>query len=269
MRLTLIPLTLVMFSCVKKDEKSEATTMIAYGSEVKTDEAVARATVALVEPSLSPGQEWFPYCSGTLIDRSIVVTAAHCVVGREEVQLLFGLGTLSKPLMGQGTFIAHPSYGAEYNESLTFDIALIKLGQPAPAPMQAVAIASLGEYKVGDEVLLAGYGDVVDPKYGQTQINPGKLYKAGSKIIDIFNPGDEDIREDYENWGLISYKSDNGKSGACSGDSGGPMFIVRQGTLKVIGATAGGYGSCGAQGMYTHLNFYETWIKETREALSR
>ena len=55
----------------------------------------------------------------------------------------------------------------------------------------------------------------------------------------------------------------NGDTDACTGDSGGPLLVERNGRWTVIGVTSFGVG-CGSDvfpGVYTNVAKYITWIK--------
>jgi secreted trypsin-like serine protease len=264
-----LAMMLVILGCSRASSERQSSGLdIAGGKLVKNDDAVAAATVALVERDREHADKWVIICSGTLIATDIVITAAHCIDGdRAEVQ--FRPQESASPLVISGRTLKHESYGDPYNEKFSFDLALIKLESPAPATMRPVPRAQKEEYQVGDTVILAGYGMITDPVTGQPQGNEKLLYQARTQIKDIFASGDQDLRDDYENWGLITFRSKDGTSGACAGDSGGPMFIKKEGKLKVIGATAGGLKQdCDSAGWYTNLEFYADWIDQGIHKLS-
>jgi secreted trypsin-like serine protease len=164
----------------------------------------------------------------------------------------------------------HESYNKEYNEKYSFDLALIKLDGPVPAFARPLPVAKQEEFRVGDAVTLAGYGDVAYPiKVGnQLILGPVKsgitntLNSTVTTIVDIFTRNDVDLRDDMFFYGLITFKSADQLSGACAGDSGGPMLIDVNGRLKVVGIGNGGWKQCDSSGWYTNLDFYREWLLE-------
>jgi len=49
-------------------------------------------------------------------------------------------------------------------------------------------------------------------------------------------------------------------TGTCSGDSGGPLMIQRPGGWRVAGLTSYGDADCMDYGVYTDVDYYESWI---------
>jgi secreted trypsin-like serine protease len=252
-------LSLLFLSCVTP-KSQDSSPKITGGNLVSPDDPIARATVALVEKDRQNPQRWFVICSGTLVSRNLVITAAHCIDDEKNITIQFlGLGQ-ERDKTHQGTGIKHADYGKPYNETFSFDLALVRLNQPAPSSMVPVPIAKKGEFQINDSVILAGYGVTSVLASPESDNNKGFLYQAQSKIVDVFSSSDRDVREDLENWGLITYSSPDTKAGGCIGDSGGPMFIKKSGQLKVIGASAGGDNRCNSTGKYTNLEFYWDWL---------
>jgi secreted trypsin-like serine protease len=56
--------------------------------------------------------------------------------------------------------------------------------------------------------------------------------------------------------------------GTCSGDSGGPAFIIRDGKLRLWGVTSRGSILCDFEGVYTNLVEYRSWIEAAIGKLS-
>lgn len=78
------------------------------------------------------------------------------------------------------------------------------------------------------------------------------------------------VEQFYDQGNVIVYASANGENSACSGDSGGPMYVKRKGKLAVVGATSGPDMSrissvedfCRGIGLYTHVASFSSWIKQ-------
>ena len=111
----------------------------------------------------------------------------------------------------------------------------------------------------GQKVVLAGYGLVRDEKSpdGNRQNTERKLYSTTSAIDMV----------DKER-GLIFYQSENKLNSACNGDSGGPMFVEKDGDLSIIGVVRGpdlqspDSRACRGRGTYTDIAPNYDWIMQ-------
>src|SRR5918999_5202143 len=60
--------------------------------------------------------ETFPYCSGTLISRTVFLTAAHCDPGKNRVKVTFDSRYSSESRLYRGTFHGNPLYPGASND---------------------------------------------------------------------------------------------------------------------------------------------------------
>ena len=143
------------------------------------------------------------YCSGVVIARRAVVTAAHCGHG---MRVLAG---------GRSYGIARVSRSAVLDDGrrveVKGDAAILHLASPLPA---SVGAAPVGEGS-GDSFTIAGYGTTDERWRGSF----GRLHEAH-----LVNAGDN-VLVDPNRRGTIS-------ASACFGDSGGP--VLRGGELVGI-----------------------------------
>ena len=245
---------------------------IISGSLVKQVDPVYKSTVAL-----SRGGNLF--CTGALIDKRIVLTAAHCLVSIPNGEnLLIQFGSANEKLMktiAVAKYSSHSGFNAseiysDHIDSLPsspkFDIGLIVLEEDAPDWTLPVAIPQFTEVNQGMKVILAGYGrtdGVVKDISGNMPEARGFLRKIESIISGINGPGREII---------VSPSEDNPKGSSCHGDSGGPMFQMKQdGSLALLGLTSRGYKKeedCRGRGIYTDVRQYTEWIKDTAHKIT-
>ena len=143
------------------------------------------------------------YCSGVVIARRAVVTAAHCGHG---MRVLTG---------GRTYGIASVSRSAVLDDGrrveVRGDAAILHLSSPLPA---SVAAAPVGEGS-GESFTIAGYG-TTDERWGGSF---GRLHEAH-----LVNAGDNVL--------IDPNRSGNISASACFGDSGGP--VLRGGELVGI-----------------------------------
>lgn len=198
-------------------------------------------------------------CTATAIARDILLTAGHCVLPGAEYKLV-DYDTAHQPVLKDVTAIArHPQFDLKrlFGHLATADVALLKLAAPIPAKTPAVPIGSAGErVAVGDAFIVAGYGVTVrgDGHSGGT-VRAATLIatgKPGTLQIRLFDPATRGASP-----GL----------GACTGDSGAPVFRDTAGRLAVIGVVSWSTGpnlgeGCGGLTGVTPLGLYREWLVE-------
>ena len=195
-------------------------------------------------------------CTGVALTPMLVLTAAHCVPDGDMALIEF-----SNSLLPLGSAIRakarHPEFDAKAaaRHRVTADVALLKLALPikaAPAPLAPASITAA----VGDRYVIAGYG-VELPAEGKSA---GTLRAA--TLIVTGQPGSLQFR-------LVdpATKGERAGLGACTGDSGAPVFRDVAGTLMVAGVVSWSTGpkladGCGGMTGVTPLTRYRSWIVE-------
>jgi len=197
------------------------------------------------------------FCSGVALARDLVLTAAHCVLPGADYKLV-ELGAGRQPVLKDlATIVRHPEFdvNAVLRHRVTADVALLKLAAPVknvPAPLAPPG----GAVAVGDSFMVAGYGLAVrgDGKTGGT-VRAAALVATGQ-------PGSLQIRLTDP-----ASKGERAGLGACTGDSGAPVFRDINGALAVIGIVSWSTGpgnseGCGGLTGVTPLARYLGWIIE-------
>jgi secreted trypsin-like serine protease len=187
------------------------------------------------------------YCSGTVIARDLILTAAHCVAPRSEYAVAIN-GVAD--LISVKRIVIHPKYNPHQFETRipSPDLAILKLAEPLPARYRA---AKLSTEKVlpkrGETFVLAGFGFARDGDENSL----GTLRSVA--LPSVGTTGGIMVRVSAGNGAI---------KGACTGDSGGSAF--HNGKLAgVIGWTSIPEGkNCGFTTGLTMVGLQRTWIEE-------
>jgi hypothetical protein len=194
-------------------------------------------------------------CTGVAIARDLVLTAAHCVVAGAEYKIVaFEAG--AKPSLKDVASIAHhPKFDAEAaaRHRVTADVALLKFAMTISGAPMRLAPTGL-KVGVGDQFLVAGYG-LATPGDGRS----GGTVRTAT-LVATGQPGTLQVR-------LVDPNTQNQRAGlgACTGDSGSPVFVNVEGALAVMGLVSWSTGpknsdGCGGLTGVTPLTRYRGWV---------
>ncbi len=160
--------------------------------------------------------KFFATCSGTVISATAVLTAAHCLEGTSSLTINFG----SKEIPA-ASFSYHPGYNGVDSDSI--DVGVVIASSPLGQPI--VPLLASRDARVGETVVIAGYGQVRSAR------GAGTLRAGATSMSEVGT------------YFLVTNAGLNG-SGACPGDSGGPVLVSIDGYWAVAGATSTLSGPC-------------------------
>lgn len=219
------------------------------GGGVPSSDGIGRNVVTIVG---SRGN----FCSGP----AIVLTAAHCVQTGATYKIVEYDAQRAPQLRDVAQVAIHPQFNLQtmLAHRATADIALLRLANPVAAGRQPAQHGTPRmPVAVGGRFTVAGIGVTVrgDGKSGGV-VRAASLTATGQpgtlqiRLVDPLTGGKRD--------GL----------GACTGDSGGPVFEDQQGRSVLVGVISWSTGpnstaGCGGMTGVTPFALYRDWIVST------
>lgn len=197
-------------------------------------------------------------CTGTLVSRNVVLTAAHCVpAAKENLQVFLALNPLAEDSDAEGRLVEkivlHPNFSRS-EPLISVDLAMISLRENASGTYKPASLVKSGmSLHEGQKVLLAGYGT---SSVSQSE-GFGRLRKVSATIASAE--------------GLFFEIDQAQGKGICNGDSGGPVFIKTSQNVKLVGVSKlmydkkqSGAANCLTSSQFTSLNQMDIqdWIRD-------
>lgn len=199
-----------------------------------------------------------------LISDRWLLTAAHCV--SDGINITVYLGTTLRGGQDPGAFRSttdefyiHENYNSN---TLDDDIALIKMKIAVTFTRNITAIPLGGRLKCYVSVTVSGWGDTRQNLTEGIEMSDILYY---TELKAIPNKLCIQLRNEQINERQVCTRSD-GTSGACTGDSGGALVRLVNGTWTHVGIVSFGTGyNCSLPTGYTRTDSYREWIEKTMQ----
>jgi secreted trypsin-like serine protease len=200
------------------------------------------------------------FCTGAAIARDLVLTAAHCVQPGADYKLIEFDAARQPKLLDIRQIARHPNFNLQtlLGHRATADVALLKLAKPLPADIIPATLDRTDKRpQVGDRYTVTGYGLAVrgDGRTGGT-LRTAQLVATGK-------PGNLQIR-------LVDSAAGGDKPGigACTGDSGAPVY-EGSALIGVVSWSTGPNMTAGCGGLtgVTPISLYRGWIVDSAQKL--
>ncbi len=216
-------------------------------------------TVALSSRDRFGGTRAGQFCGGVAVDRSTVLTAAHClnpaVLGASpsRVRDLKVIAERTELLSNQGEEIpvtatwVNPQYNSYTNAG---DFAVLTLASPLPAS-SVIHMAEAGDqaYTPGTDATVYGWGDTSGGADYARSLRAANVQVLPDATCEQAYPGG--VEGKYAASSMLCAGEPQGGHDACQGDSGGPL--VAKGRLIGLVSWGSGCGQAGNPGVYTRI----------------
>ncbi|RWS07233.1 Gly d Jun a 3-like protein [Dinothrombium tinctorium] len=214
------------------------------------------------------GDEFVHFCGATILSERWLITAAHCLYGRNLKDIRGVLGITELNHKDGSTFITKFSkayvHQAFSYTTLENDIALLYTEKEIPFSSSINAIClPKHNAEFSGKAIVSGWGVINEPtKDDESESESSEKLK----VLEINLYSDYDCRSllgrKFKDLIMICAGFIKGTADACQGDSGGPLEKVIDKRSYLIGIVSFGEG-CGREllpGIYTEVSYFIPWI---------
>jgi secreted trypsin-like serine protease len=274
-----ILITLIISGCADPNftDKTKIDNSILMGEFVESADPIAERTVLIAqnfEPAdseLKTKAQYFGLCTGIVLNSTTVLTAAHCLKNIKTTKIIQTNNFFDQDITNKQTYdikkvILHESYLIAKKKDpndFAHDIAIIQLNHSLTHTNFDTNenLKKQTEPQLFD-AFIVGYGKNRRKSDKNEEIPLNGILEKAQVIIT-----NDQLNEQFI---LINQ---NEKSGVCSGDSGGPLFISHERRYYLQGLAVAVTGAdsdknqienseCNGTGLYLNLDFYKDWIAE-------
>ena len=193
-------------------------------------------------------------CSGVVVAQDVVLTAAHCVTGAPDHRVHFRSESGEPVLITPVDKVPHPRFAPKAVEArrVSIDLALVRIPGRLPERFEAATLSSASAPN-GASATLGGYGVEREGDARST----GTFRSASLRVVEPHGPS------------RVLVWMQGERSGACLGDSGGP--VADGSAVFAVASWAKGSGgrACGATSQGVLLGPQREWLDRTLEGWGR
>lgn len=262
---------------------------IVGGEAVDANSWIAKGIVFLMQEYQVDREMRTSICTATLIDRNLILTAAHCVdraannVARLSVFFTYRpecdsqMGKLHQSKKSVAEVRIHPFWNPSSTASTNRgDLAMIRIYGKAPNQYQPMKLTKeFIPLAAEKKVTIAGYGMTNPDYYGDFGGSISLRVAEATPISELEKTYLTQLTDDSTEFSNLSsnemlYIDQSRGKGVCGGDSGGPSFLKNaQGEYVVTGVASfvmnpnNSNRLCAYVAAHTSTYFHKTWIEST------
>lgn len=237
--------------------------LVTYGEHIKIEKMPHSVAVIIA-------YKWptrMTYCSGTIITRLWVLTAAHCVIDTfapvdYQIKVRFGIDDYSQDgeVANVNKTICHEGF---FGFMTANDICLLQTSYPIPlsdAVRPAIRPQPNETLQSVTEVSVAGWGM---NEVGNDQFLLSAVRLAMISNSDCEKALERNLSEENPDTFFCAGKGGHEPKGICLGDSGaGAVFKRHENSSWIIFGIAV-QGNCTGAGIFIYVPYYSSWIGDT------
>jgi Trypsin len=197
------------------------------------------------------------FCSALVLSPRILLTAAHCLRPLRDMAVHYRDAAGAAVIIPIDAAVAHPLYRADAIKAraLSIDLALIRTARPLDPRFAGAAIADGGPPAIGARAIVSGYGAAREGDWS-----------SGGELRSVTLA----VREPASTVLIWAADPDGRAAGACSGDSGAPIWSADgSAAIAIVAWAQAPHGlGCGGLTQGPLLAPLKGWIEETERSLA-
>lgn len=234
------------------------------GQTMQTVDPLAKSIVGIIRFG---GKDGGMLCTGVIISKDTILTAAHCAVGKaKDFRIVFHTSLIrpdcpsSEVVRDVEEILVHEDYKAGAKMMKSNDIALIKLKSQIPLGYTPMKLMSDYTKVDNSSVIVAGFG-----VSASKQKDYGILKRTRISRLTEVERQDRIHSLTWNDPALVFDQSHG--SGICQGDSGGGAFMQVGDEYRLIGIASVVISTensepCSQLSAHMNVRYYWSWIRD-------
>lgn len=205
----------------------EATALVGATTEPEQQEIAQTVLVTVIKGRSSA------FCTGVVIERDVVLTAAYCVYGASKVAVNAASAGVRPRLINMADRVIHPEFqhDAAARRVRSIDLVLLRLEEPLPQSYTPARLAKRHSTEVGELFRIVGFGQTREGVDGSAGRLRGGQLKTRAPLSRVLLWAQDPLENGF---------------GAWSGDAGGPILSADGSVFAItVWSTGRGGNGCG------------------------